>query len=204
MWTSARNSARAGVFTSTGSLLGRGEQPLQIWHPRPDHVEQSSRDIWDAVGLAVREARRVAGVPAAAVVGMGFTATCSLVAVGADGGPVAVNAEGDDTRDVIVWMDHRAVEDAQAINDTGHPVLAFVGGVVSPEMQTPKLRWVKREVPDSWARAAHWFDLADYLTWRATGSRCSLAVYDCVQVDVPRTRAALGSIVLRRDRSARN
>ena len=73
-------------------------------------------------------------------------------------------------RDVIVWMDHRAVDDARAINDTGHRVLDFVGGVVSPEMETPKLRWIKRELPDSWQRAARWFDLADYLTWRATGS----------------------------------
>ena len=67
-------------------------------------------------------------------------------------------------------MDHRAVEDATFIDSTDHPVLQFVGGSISPEMQTPKLRWVKRNLPDSWRRAARWFDLADYLTWRATGS----------------------------------
>ena len=163
-------SARAGVFTAAGELLGRGERPLEIWYPQPDHVEQSSRDIWDAVGGAVREARHVADVPADAVVGLGFDATCSLVAVGADGLGVAVNADGDDALDVIVWMDHRAVGDARTINDTGHGVLDFVGGVLSPEMETPKLRWIKRELPDTWRRATCWFDLADYLTWRATGS----------------------------------
>ena len=101
---------------------------------------------------------------------MGFDATCSLVAVDGAGDPVTVSLDGGDDRDVVVWMDHRAVDDATAINATNHPVLEFVGGTVSPEMQTPKLRWLKHNLPATWRRVARWFDLADYLTWRATGS----------------------------------
>jgi FGGY-family pentulose kinase len=163
------HSARAGLFTSTGELLGRGEHPIETWRPRPDHVEQSSTDIWRAVGAAVRAARHDAGIDPEAVVGIGFDATCSLVAVGVDGEPVTVSVDGEPERDVIVWMDHRAVDDADHINASGHPVLQFVGGAVSPEMQTPKLRWVQRELPDTWRRADRWFDLADFLTWRSTG-----------------------------------
>jgi FGGY-family pentulose kinase len=37
-------------------------------------------------------------------------------------------------------------------------------------METPKLLWLKRNLPQSFAAADHFFDLADYLTWRATGS----------------------------------
>lgn len=163
-------SARAGLFTLEGELVGRGEHELQIWHPRPDHVEQSSTDIWRAVCAAVKGALDAAGIAAADVVGLGFDATCSLVGVGRSGAPVTVSLDGEDDHDVIVWMDHRAVDDAAAINATEHAVLEFVGGTVSPEMQTPKLRWVKYHLPDTWARADRWFDLADYLTWRATGS----------------------------------
>lgn len=168
-------SARAGLFTVDGQLIGRGEHELKIWRPQPDHVEQSSSDIWHAVGAAVRAARADADIAADAIVGVGFDATCSLVAVGSDGQSVTISCDGDDPRDVnqrdvIVWMDHRAVDDATAINATHHPVLEFVGGTVSPEMQTPKLRWVQHHLPDTWRRAHRWFDLADYLTWRATGS----------------------------------
>ena len=46
----------------------------------------------------------------------------------------------------------------------------YIGGVMSPEMQIPKLMWLKRHRPDSWARAGLVFDLADFLTWRATGN----------------------------------
>jgi D-ribulokinase len=37
-------------------------------------------------------------------------------------------------------------------------------------METPKLLWLKENRPAIFAQATHFFDLADYLTWRATGS----------------------------------
>jgi FGGY-family pentulose kinase len=163
-------SARAGIFTTSGELVGRGEHELAIWRPRPDHVEQSSSDIWRAVCAAVRAARADAGVQPSDIAGLGFDATCSLVAVDRSGGPVTVSLDGGDDQDVIVWMDHRAVDDAVAINATDHAVLGFVGGTVSPEMQTPKLRWIREHLPETWKRTVRWFDLADYLTWRSTRS----------------------------------
>jgi ribulose kinase len=38
-----------------------------------------------------------------------------------------------------VWMDHRAVDQADRINARNSPVLQYCGGGVSPEMQAPKV-----------------------------------------------------------------
>ncbi len=54
---------------------------------------------------------------------------------------------GDPDRDTIVWMDHRAVAEAAEINAGGHEVLRYVGGAISPEMQSPKLLWLARHLP---------------------------------------------------------
>lgn len=163
-------SARAAVFDAHGRMLASASRPIQIWRPQADFVEQSSDDIWAAVCASVREAVEAAGVDALAVRGLGFDATCSLVTLGADGRPVSVSPSGRDEQNVIVWMDHRAVEQAEFINAGGHDVLRYVGGRVSPEMQSPKLLWLKQRLPQSWRRAARFFDLPDYLTFRATGS----------------------------------
>ena len=50
---------------------------------------------------------------------------------------------GDRQKNVVMWMDHRAAEQAARITNTGHKVLSRLGGVMSPEMQPPKLLWLK-------------------------------------------------------------
>jgi FGGY-family pentulose kinase len=163
-------SARAGVFTGDGRLLGSARRDIRIWREGADIVEQSSDDIWAACAHAVRAAMVQAGVGTDEVRGLSFDATCSLVLLDRQMRPVAAGASGDVARNIIVWMDHRAVEQARAINATGDAVLDFVGGAISPEMQTPKLLWLRQHLPQSFDAAAHFFDLTDYLTWRATGS----------------------------------
>lgn len=68
---------------------------------------------------------------------------CSLIV-----GFVGVNVEIND-HNVILWMDHRALDQAKRINETDHRVLRNVGGIISPEMQLPKLLWLKQVTADS-------------------------------------------------------
>jgi D-ribulokinase len=163
-------SARAGVFDDSGALLASARRDIPLYLEPGDIAESSSENIWAAVCAAVREAVAKAGITPEAVKGLGFDATCSLVVVDDEGRPVPVGKSGDPSRNIIVWMDHRAVKQARRINATGHRVLDYVGGVISPEMETPKLLWLKQNLPESLARAGHFFDLTDYLGWRATGS----------------------------------
>ncbi|NOD64816.1 MULTISPECIES: FGGY-family carbohydrate kinase [unclassified Ruegeria] len=162
-------SARAGIFDSEGHLQGCGVCELALFQEGADIVEQSSTQAWSAVCKAVQAAVGQSNVDLKDVAGIGFDATCSLVVVGKNGAPLPVGSSGDAARDIIVWMDHRAMAEADEINATKHAVLAYVGGAVSPEMQLPKLLWLKRHMPETFTAAEHFFDLTDFLTWKATG-----------------------------------
>jgi FGGY-family pentulose kinase len=164
-------SARAGVFDAAGRLRGTAAAPIRSYRPRPDFAQQSSAEIWAAAAAACRAALASSGVAADRVAGIGFDATCSLVVADAAGAPVSISPDGATGQDVVLWMDHRAIADADAINATGAAVLAHVGGCISPEMQMPKLRWLKRELPGAWGKAARFWDLPDWLAYRATGSQ---------------------------------
>src|SRR6266566_4403311 len=139
------SSARAGVFDEAGTLLSTARHPIAVWHDAGDIVEQSSSDIWAACVASVRAAMAEASLPPDAVKGIGFDATCSLVVLDRAAEPLTVSMSGDNRRNVIVWMDHRATAEARLVNDTQDDVLRYVG-------------------------AGHFFDLADYLSFRATGS----------------------------------
>ncbi|KAK9931843.1 hypothetical protein M0R45_019102 [Rubus argutus] len=78
--------------------------------------------------------------------GPGFVATCSLVAADADGYPVTVSWIGDLRRNII-----------------------YCGGALSPEMQPPKILWVKEDLPESWSMVLRWMNLSDWLSYSHTG-----------------------------------
>jgi FGGY-family pentulose kinase len=162
-------SARAGIFDATGTMCGMGVESIQTWRPQEDFVEQSSDDIWLACGRAVRTALAEAQLEGQQIHGIGFDATCSLVVLAEGDAPLTVSPTGDDRQNIIVWMDHRAVDQAARITATQHEVLRYVGGIISPEMEPPKLLWLKEHIPDTWKRAVRFFDLPDFLSYRATG-----------------------------------
>uniref|UniRef100_A0A8C6LXD3 FGGY carbohydrate kinase domain-containing protein n=1 Tax=Nothobranchius furzeri TaxID=105023 RepID=A0A8C6LXD3_NOTFU len=162
-------SARAALVTREGQIKTTTEEPLSIWRPKPEHYVQSSTEIWQRCCTAVKRVTR--GVQKNQVLGIGFDATCSLVVLDQNFQPVSVTEEGECSQNVVMWMDHRAAEQAARITNTNHRVLSRVGGVMSQEMQPPKLLWLKENLKDScWDKAAHFFDLPDFLSWKATGS----------------------------------
>jgi D-ribulokinase len=173
------SSARAGIFDENGTLLATARHPITVWHEAGSVAEQSSAEIWAACATSVRKAMAEAALPASAIKGVGFDATCSLVVIDPAGNPLTVSGSGDIRRNVVVWMDHRAMAEARRVNETRDDVLRYVGGSISPEMEIPKLLWLKHHMPSTYRSAGHFFDLADYLSFRATGSTarsmCTLA-----------------------------
>ncbi|KAL0094766.1 hypothetical protein J3Q64DRAFT_1818099 [Phycomyces blakesleeanus] len=175
-------SARAGVIDSQGTLVSISVEPITTWNPKHDIYEQSTANIWANIAKTVREAVRSANLTSDDIKGVGFDATCSLVALDNKGQPRSVDIQSgfqDDSLNVILWADHRAIDQARRINATKHNVLRYVGNTISPEMEIPKTLWLKENMPPAkWDSLAYIMDLPDFLTFKATGhtarSTCSL------------------------------
>ncbi|TQB71853.1 hypothetical protein MPDQ_007227 [Monascus purpureus] len=150
-------SARACVIDETGDIVGLASE-----------------------NITVRRALRERNIPSSMIRGIGFDATCSLAVFSTDtDGPVSVTASTfDSDRNVILWLDHRAVKETEKINATGHKVLQYVGGKMSVEMEIPKIVWLKNNMPAAIFAKCKFYDLVDALTHLATGgetrSLCSL------------------------------
>ncbi|OAT51093.1 D-ribulokinase [Proteus hauseri ATCC 700826] len=171
-------SVRAAVFNRNGKRLGFSVRPIAQFRPKTDFVEQSSRDIWQQVCTTVKESVKQSAIDPAHVKSIGFDATCSLVAVGEQGKALSVSPSGHPEQDIIMWMDHRAVEETMTINLTNDSSLRYVGGEVSIEMELPKILWLKNNYPERYQDVWRFFDLADFLVWKATAgdvaSTCTL------------------------------
>jgi FGGY-family pentulose kinase len=123
--------------------------------------------------------------------GLGFDATCSLAVFAHDTNePIPVTGpdfgnDGND-RNVILWLDHRPLAEAEKINATKHNLLRYVGGTMSVEMEIPKVLWLKNNMPPELFDRCKFFDLADALTHIATGNEArSFCSTVCKQGYVP-------------------
>lgn len=130
-------SARACLVKSDGTIVASNTQDTVTHRDARDHriFEQSTDNIWSCICTAVKNILKASNVSPKDVKGLGFDATCSLAVTDMEMKPVAVTkgselgSNGD--RNIILWADHRAEEEANLINSTGSVVLDFVGGTMS-------------------------------------------------------------------------
>jgi ribulose kinase len=134
-------SVRASLVSKLGKVVASSTQETKTWRDPLDHrvFEQSTADIWAAAGKVIKACLQSSAVDPLAVKGLGFDATCSLAVTDFDGAPVAVT-KGEHlgrhgARNVILWADHRAEEEAKLINSTGSIVLDYVGGTMSVRLK---------------------------------------------------------------------
>ncbi|KAK4186577.1 Nup93/Nic96-domain-containing protein [Podospora australis] len=189
-------SARACIIDATGEIKALASHDIKLWQPSSyggSHYasEQSTTDIWQAICYCVRQIISESKIDTTTMKGIGFDATCSLAVFTHDTDePVPVTGpdfsnDGND-RNVILWLDHRPLAEAEKINDTKHNLLRYVGGTMSVEMEIPKVLWLKNNMPPELFDRCKFYDLADALTHIATGnetrSYCSAV---CKQGFVP-------------------
>ncbi|KAI8589019.1 putative carbohydrate kinase [Geranomyces variabilis] len=164
------SSARAAIVDAHGRILAAHVSPLDTNTPQPDYFEQSSQNIWQACCSAVQRAVHQANIDPTAIKGLGFDATCSLVALSTSLAPVTVSPTKLPKWNVIMWMDHRASAEAAEMSAIGHTtVLQRTGGKISAEMSAAKTLWLARHMPESYAQAETLIELPDFLTLKATG-----------------------------------
>lgn len=164
-------SARACVIDQSGNMLSLAEKPIKREQLISNFITQSSREIWNAVCYCVRTVVEESGVDPERVRGIGFDATCSLVVVSATNfGEIAVGPDfTNNDQNIILWMDHRAMKETEEINSSGDKCLKYVGGQMSVEMEIPKIKWLKNNLEAGIFQDCKFFDLPDYLTFKATG-----------------------------------
>jgi FGGY-family pentulose kinase len=155
-------SVRAALFDLAGACRAYATAPLDTTHPHPGWAEQDAGQWWHATCSAVPEALARAGARPEEVAGIGLDCTaCTVLPCRADGTPLGR---------ALLWMDQRAVREAEEISATGDPSLRYVSGVVSPEWMLPKALWLKRHEPAVYDQAERLVECTDWFMYRLSGT----------------------------------
>ena len=161
--TTATKVALWSTAPPTGLVaVGRAEVPTA--RPAPGWAEQDPRHWLDSVATACR--RLAEQMP-----DRSFPTVAALVLTGARQTIVPVTAVGEPIGPALLWSDHRAAAEADALTEspgsdearrrTGHPVDA--GAVAA------KIAWLSVHDAERLARAAWLVSPRDLLAWHLTG-----------------------------------
>jgi D-ribulokinase len=164
------SSVRAGLYNENGKLIKYVSKEIKIYNLKKDFYEQSSNNIWDSICYCTKSLLKSENLCADDILSIGFDATCSLVVLDNDSMPLSVSESKNNDINIIMWMDHRSKDQADFINSTKHDALKSVGGSISPEMDPPKILWLKENMYDEcYKKAGFFYALPDFLFMKCTG-----------------------------------
>ena len=155
---------KAALFDTKGALLAVTTQEYALLTPQVNYVEEPAEVYWKAFrdGVsALKEKHPLAPTDEIAL------------AISAQGETLFfLDNEGNSLRNAIVWMDNRAMDEAQALKARfGDETCYAVTGQVSFEPCWPasKILWVKNHEPEIFAKTSKFLLIEDYFIYRLTG-----------------------------------
>jgi gluconokinase len=157
------SATKAAAYDGRGRCRARAAAAYPVLSERPGWAEQDPDAVVSAVLSALAE---VAGACYAAGAAMEAVAVGgamhSLVGVGRDGRPV--------TR-ALTWADGRAHAQAGRLRARTDAAALYRATGTPLQSMAPlsKLMWFREEAPETFARAARWMSLKDYVILTATG-----------------------------------
>ncbi|MFL5862919.1 MAG: FGGY family carbohydrate kinase, partial [Solirubrobacteraceae bacterium] len=156
--------ARAAAVDLDGYVCHAARHPYPTVTPRPGWAEQDPRQWLDAALAALADLTAADAVDPSGVQAIGLTGQCPTIApFGVDGEPLGPG---------LLYRDNRATAEAEEMREligdeallrrTGHVPTAFHVG--------PKLMWLRRHEPDTFAAAVRFLQPRDLVAHALTGT----------------------------------
>jgi xylulokinase len=156
-------SLKATIIRRDGSLAGEGAHPVETRIPKFGWSEQDPADWYRALCRAVPAALAAAGIPAAAIAGIGLSGGAHI--------PVLTDAQDRVLRPAIMWNDQRSAAEARALHEqAGDLIIRTSLNRVNPTWSLAMLKWLQRHEPEVVRRVRRLYISKDYLRTRLTGS----------------------------------
>jgi xylulokinase len=150
------SGVKALALSPTGEILGRAEREYPLSTPQPGWAEQDPEDWWTASRAALDEL----GLEPASI---GFS--------GQMHGLVVLDEAERVLRPAILWNDQRTGAECAEIEERVglEHLIALTGNRALTGFTAPKLLWLRKHEPETYARVRHVLLPKDYVRLRLTG-----------------------------------
>lgn len=156
-------SSKALIIDDSGRVIAVASSPHTLQTPKPLWSEQNPQEWWTAVCTCIRSAMDKADIKGESIEAIGLT--------GQMHGLVLLDDAGNVLRPAILWNDQRTQDQCDEIHRKigKEKFIQITGNVALTGFTAPKIRWVKENEPEVFARVKHVLLPKDYVRFRLTG-----------------------------------
>ncbi len=158
------SAVKAALFDLSGQLAALSTQEYTLDKPRADILEIDPEKYWAAAQAAIAAIIDSSAVSASDVVSVGVTSQGETL--------IVLDQAGNPLRKAIVWLDNRAVEEADRIAaafDSDEVYRRTGQHEIVPGWTAAKILWIRNHEPELFRRAAMFLMVEDYIIYRLTG-----------------------------------
>ncbi|MCA3574690.1 MAG: xylulokinase [Aestuariivirga sp.] len=159
------SSVKGVLIDAKQKIIATASAPLKVSRPHPGWSEQNPEDWWKACNIVVKTLGKMKPKAVAAVEGIGLS--------GQQHGATLLGKDDKVLRPAILWNDARSFRECEDIMNREPKAVPHAGNIPLAGYTAPKLVWVKKHEPKTFAKVAKVLLPKDYIRLRMTGEYAS-------------------------------
>jgi xylulokinase len=159
------SSVKGVLIDAKQKIVVTASAPLKVSRPQPGWSEQNPEDWWKACNIVVKTLGKMKPRAVAAVEGIGLS--------GQQHGATLLGKDDKVLRPAILWNDARSFRECEDIMTREPRAVPLSGNIPLAGYTAPKLVWVKKHEPKTFAKVAKVLLPKDYIRLRMTGEYAS-------------------------------
>ena len=158
------SACKVAAFSRDGQVIASHSTEYPIYYPRPGWAEQDPDEWWDAVCFAVRELLCQSDISAEDIAGIGID--------GQSWSAIAVDASGTVLTNTPIWMDTRARDICEDLNQKigTERIFDLCGNPLQPSYTTAKILWYQQALPEVYKNIYKILSSNGFIAYRLTGN----------------------------------
>ena len=158
------SACKVAVFDREGQVKAAATGDYMVYYPREGWAQQNPEEWWTAVCSAVK-----------ACLAEGHIAPEEIAGIGIDGqswSAIAIDRDGKVLTDTPIWMDTRAQEICDRLNqEIGEEnIFQIAGNSLQPSYTTAKILWYKENLPEVYQNIYKILQSNSYIAFKLTGA----------------------------------
>ncbi len=158
------SACKIAIFNKTGQVISTATGDYQVYYPKPGWAEQNPEEWWATVCDAIKEALQRGDIDAKEIAGVGID--------GQSWSAIAVDKDGKVLTNTPIWMDTRAQDICEELNEKvgADAIFALSGNSLQPSYTTAKIIWYQRNMPEVYEKIDKILQSNSYIAYKLTGN----------------------------------